>query len=1062
MTSLDFIMDMDVDEEGPQSNKGNGSSSTSGTKQDRDLSASDRANPEEHHDRLNTTTKQRRGVTGRHTKSSTTAAAAESSATVSSPSFTARPALARGNSNTSNEEMHRYGSHPSGSGSGGGDQPNRPMGNPPGDVPIKLTPITGRTTKGEQPFSGDTAGYTTNIRRLSPEQNILDVTSSVIRHLSTHAIIQVATELSTEQICLLGTQHDSSDQEGDKASSSRGTPGDNSRRTSTTSASGGYDVGQGRPSSQGPMPQQGPEITSNPGPSYGASTPYHQYHGGGGPPMSPPQPPGRRESYHSTSSGPTGGYTHTAQIPTINQPPNLGTSPSGMNYDLGNFASPRTTPQNALLIVTTGLAPDSTPGLLAPDLSSPWASSDSNFSTPSENSQRRNYIAGYPSPTTTSDWPVTSYVPTYTPTSQGIQSPHLDVMTSHNPFFHDTWGTPSYSTGMIDPSMPLYSEEHHYLSHPQPPFPSVRSPTPPNISSSVQSAESLVTIAAAPHDLQVLAGRFKEQAAFMGNLSGATFLTAVTLPKPARDAIPRFLDVYWKRFDTLFPLVHRRKFELAPDEILRAAMAAMGSQFLEGKEDRLRGNQLHEWAWQEVKRQLQILQWNVSTMQTILLCEIFARFRGKKIAIKPSEPFRSLYSRDSLFSLVMSSPFSQWHPYSTSPLQVDTITQLDPDHSFGSSISVASAGGHTAATPTPRWPEWIEAEARRRLLAACFVLDVHTSVYYDLPLMQTFTTPCPPIPLTAATQALWDATPDEWDVIMSASPATLEPAILSDDIISAERIANAPPLDQAVFLASEALRMPKRSGSPTDLFKSPDLENVERILTLFPGSGIAYTYTTLHFTPLHDLLAVSGDSWLFSQKVLEHKAFNQHQKSLKHWSGSHHAAIAAKFAAKTLITFLTINDNNAPTTTTTGSSSSTKKWNMTDVSDYWAIYVCALICWALGHRGTGTTTATDTAAGPSASSSRTGGHNNNNSNANIAERESELEALGWLHLVAGLTNPQDILTKVNIRGRGVVIAVVGMVRRRLEGEAAGSRSRLLIDAVSVLKKLEEGINWKWF
>ncbi|KAH8196856.1 hypothetical protein TruAng_008969 [Truncatella angustata] len=978
MTSLHLIMDMNVDKEESQANKRDGPSSTPNTRRNRDFSASDYNNPEEQQETLSTSTKQRRVAPGRNSKSSTTVAAG-SSTTVPSSSSTARPVPARGTSNTSNEEMHRYGSHASGSGSGGGEQPNRPMGNVPGEVPIKLTPITGRVSRAKkgQPV------HTCEICR--PPK-----TFTRAEHLS--------------------------EQEG----SSRDTTGDNSRRTSTTSVSGSYDMGQGRTSSQGPMSQQH-DVTSNPGSNYGGNTPYHQYNTGGGPPMSPPQPPGRRESYTSNSSGPAGGYTHTPQI-AINQPPNMEDSPGGMSYEhLANFQSPRTTPHNGLLIVTTGLGVEA-PGLLAPD-HSPWASSESNFSTPSDNSRRRLHMPDYSSPTSGAEWAVNSYVTAYTPTSQDIHSPHMDVMTTSAPYFHNPWGTPSYSTSIMDPSMPSYSEDYHYFSHPQSHFPSVRSPTPPNNSSSVQSAESLVTIAPAPP--QVVGGRFKGQAAPMVNFSGAAFLTAVTLPKAARDAIPHLLEVYWKRFDNLFPLVHRRKFELAPDELLRTAMAAVGSQFLEGREDRVRGNQLHEWAWQEVKRQSQILQWNVSTMQTILLCEIFARFRGKKVAIKPSEPFRSLYSR------------------------VDTITHPDPDTSFGSTTSTR---GPTAVTAAARWAQWIEEEARRRLLAACFVLDVHTSVYYDLPLSQRFVKPCPPIPLIAASERLWNATPKEWETLISAQPATLEPVVLSEDIISQDRIARSPALDQAVFLASEALRIPTWSVEFTDLTESPDLRHVDRILTLFPGSGVGYTYAALHFTPLHDLLAVSGDSWLFSQKVLEGKAFVQHQKTLKQWSGSLHAATATRFAAQALVAFLTTNDND-----TMFSSDSKRKWNMADISDYWAIYVCALICWALGHRGTNTTTSI---SGPS--SSRGGGNNNDNDNANYTEREGEIEALGWLHLVGGLANPQDVVSHVSLHGRSVIIGVVAMVRRRLEGEALGTRNRLLVDAVGVLKKLEEGMNWKWF
>lgn len=467
-------------------------------------------------------------------------------------------------------------------------------------------------------------------------------------------------------------------------------------------------------------------------------------------------------------------------------------------------------------------------------------------------------------------------------------------------------------------------------------------------------------------------------------------------------------------------------------------------------------------------------------MQTIVLCEIFARFRGKRAMIKPSEPFRSLYSRvsflsspysnflsldfvtysrfqDSLFSLVFSSPSSQWYPYSTSPQQVDTITQssssADADTSFGSVDSTSSVHRHASITPGSRWAEWTEAEARRRLLAACFVLDVHTSVYYDLPLMRQFTKPCPPIPLITASQPLWNATPQEWEAMTSTGPTTFEPMVLAGDIISRSRIANSVPLDQAVFLASEALRMPKRPNYNllVNLIESPRLENVERILALFPGSGVAYTYTALHYTPLHDLLAVSGDSWLFSQKILESKSFVLHQRTLKHWSSSLHAATAAKFAAKALIAYLTINDNGMSTTP------SKRQWNMADISDYWAVYVGALICWAIGFRNT-TPTRTDACA----PSSQGRSVNDNPGKDNNENGVDELEALSWLHVVAEVSSGQDIMTLVNARGRAVVIAIVAMVRRRLEAEAIGSRSRLLVDAVGVLKKLEEGINWIWF
>ena len=38
--------------------------------------------------------------------------------------------------------------------------------------------------------------------------------------------------------------------------------------------------------------------------------------------------------------------------------------------------------------------------------------------------------------------------------------------------------------------------------------------------------------------------------------------------------------------------------------------------------------------------------------------------------------------------------------------------------------------------------------------------------------------------------------------------------------------------------------------------------------------------------------------------------------------------------------------------------------------------------------------------------------------------------------------------------------VVALVRRRLESECVGGRSRLFVDAVGVLRKLEEGVGRK--
>jgi len=74
------------------------------------------------------------------------------------------------------------------------------------------------------------------------------------------------------------------------------------------------------------------------------------------------------------------------------------------------------------------------------------------------------------------------------------------------------------------------------------------------------------------------------------------------LPRQVLAAVPGYVVVYWQKFHKLYPIVHRTTFETAGEDVLRWAMAAVATQYLDTKEDRLRGNQLHEHAWQELKR----------------------------------------------------------------------------------------------------------------------------------------------------------------------------------------------------------------------------------------------------------------------------------------------------------------------------------------------------------------------------------------------------------------------------------------------------------------------------
>ncbi|KAK5661675.1 hypothetical protein OQA88_9775 [Cercophora sp. LCS_1] len=716
---------------------------------------------------------------------------------------------------------------------------------------------------------------------------------------------------------------------------------------------------------------------------------------------------------------------------------------------------------------------------------------------------------------------------------------------------------------------------------------------------------------------------------------------SIPLQRPVRASIPGYLDMYWQRVDPILPVVHRQSFEAAPEDVLRCAMAAVATQYTDNKEDRNRGNQLHEYAWHEAKR---VTSWSLQTMQAILLCEYFARFRGRKASTRPSKLFESLYQRVSSlqFFAASSSSSSSWssslplasressslwlvdtNPWSCASSPASDVSSCDsitptaattapyvtlqpasyasstasssfgipsspssftldvsfplaaePSNGFNHNVSCAPAPAraqrswsslfspnrynpplasslslhaqtqlaeqtysqalstlqvlyqnpamfdHTLLaadqhlSADERWRSWVDTEARRRLLASCFHLDGHAAIYQQQRRAHQWdsdgTTPVPPVPLFGRSAALWNASSaDEWAAVLASDPGAGIPAFAPPlEQLTAGDIMSQMPYDRLAILGIEMLRLPQRQpsaaasvsahgspvpeqGGPTQMRlhdgrhqdtvrESLALDVEERISTLFAGCPIANTYLALHHTPLHDLLAVGGDSWVFSQKVLPATSFIEHQKRLKSWAEQHtrpsapssstavsglNAAKATVYAARAIIGFLERGYSVSTPPVDRGMPSS--PWS-TDLSDYWALYVCALICWAFSHRARAAVPTPDGRHAHQRSSSEGSlHHHNHHHHPNQASRllsaatvQADEEALTWLRMVAAEnTHIEDV---VRSRGRHEAAGVVGLVKRWLESDCIGGRSRLYVDAVGVLRKLDEGANWKWF
>ncbi|KAF4837339.1 Zinc finger protein klf1 [Colletotrichum tropicale] len=933
-----------------------------------------------------------------------------------SSSSSGRPSTSRRRSNVSPENMDpsQYG-YGYGGPSGGHDPsgaPSRPFSNtPPGsDMPVKLTPITGRVSRAKKGMKVHTCDICRPPKTFTRAEHLR-------RHQLSHETPQYACSVpgcdrAFHRKDLLERHQQRHELEGDKASRSGGAS--QSRRTSAGSLESGvrgmglqhpvlgYPPNASTPTQSLPMTPS----MSNPG----------GYQSMNAPDVSKSMSPHMGNEYRPSSGGPSygGGYTLSGQSqPAILQhSPNHGydTTPS---FGAVDYSQPRTTPEfPSLYLQTHGLGiqmpggPDGLPDLSHAQDNAGWPSSasDSTYSTPSDNSRPR---ALWPTARANTEWS-SNLLPPYRDAS-------LDIT---NPMFYQFPTSPHISTPQVYPTVDVsisgYSDEQTLLDpHQQPRFTNtVRSPTPPVTSASAQSSETLVTPSTAlPSDrmMNSLAclGRQKEVAL---GLLAAPALMQGSVPLPPANvckAIPNYLEVYWEKVHHIFPVVHRRTFEAAAEQIdvLRCAMAAVATQYLSTKEDRIRGNQLHEYAWQQCRR---FLQWDVPVMQSILLCEFFARFRGRRAAIRPSKEFESIYSRVSDNSVIFA-----------------TVPMSGPN--------------------TVRWHTWLDTETRRRLLAACFVLDTHSSVYLEQQRVRDYDIAAdgvPNIPLIGPSNDLWEAPSAEaWAAAVAAKTDSRDDqsllSLINPDTLSATSINSHLPFDRAVILAFETLLLPARDDATKLSHSETEIAEPEtyRMANIFPDCPVANTYLALAHTPLHDLLAVSGDSWIFSQKVLQPKSFADHQKRLAKWCDSGDAAVAVVFACRALRAFTEHGNSEHDLD---DEDDEMDVWEMgrprmwkDDISDYWGMYVCALVCWAYGHRTT--------------------------PRENAGEGD-ESAALRWVRTVASM-RARDVL---KLRSKKDAIATVGLVRRWLDMDCIGGRSRLYVDAVGVLKKLEEGVNWKCF
>lgn len=413
-------------------------------------------------------------------------------------------------------------------------------------------------------------------------------------------------------------------------------------------------------------------------------------------------------------------------------------------------------------------------------------------------------------------------------------------------------------------------------------------------------------------------------------------------------------ECYWQHFHPLFPIVHRPTFfATKPSPLMSGAMVAIGSQYDTRPNAKEYSLALLEACLKLLaKRPAITSRSRVTDIQTVFLLEYLSKFRSRKADVQISHRFRSLYG----------SFMQDRHWVHVNPLAVlNTLPPSCPEDALRKAQKF-----------------WVEHEARRRVLQAAFILDIQHSLLFGQP-------PVSLQPSSAATHSTWPQSSQTTNIPFPCSSELWESKDL-DEWVSLTRNYVSLSLPSAAVSVN---RLPGLQSDQFDHFQAfllltygfssrAELEDDnsvsgslgvlitalqdgnEKDPTRSPHSQTLFSYYSLmaaRYTPLHTLLTVSGESWLFNQKIAQEDEFRNAKMKLRQWvSDTDDVKKAVWYAVRALRYMVDSTELHSSTTSNT-SWISRNQLSISHAADpsnilqaSWSLYVCVLICWAYGFQ----------------------------------------------------------------------------------------------------------------
>lgn len=449
-------------------------------------------------------------------------------------------------------------------------------------------------------------------------------------------------------------------------------------------------------------------------------------------------------------------------------------------------------------------------------------------------------------------------------------------------------------------------------------------------------------------------------------------------------------------------------------------------------------------------------------MQAIVLTEIFARWRGRKTTVRLTKQFEELYRRVSEVNTrnrilltrrkLLTNPVQAQSPFATHTPVLGSST----DSLLDGYTSHPSTPQQRLPTQDPRreWMEWTECESRRRLLCFCFVFDVYQSIFQEQSRSKAHLEERNSHMYLPCADNLWSAADSaQWKLQQNGKSLQGHSLDLIEQDLSGQYSISRTYFSQVIHICSLAAQLPPRQDRYPNDYHPGDLPPaVSNLSNIFPNSSLVHSFLSLHYTPLHDLLAIAGDTWVFARKITPPAAFHAAQSRLKTWSSTLAAAAATSHACQFLANAL-----SQPYTPSNANQVQSFNGDPLCISNYWALYTCALICWAFGHHRQQSYPSVSRSS--SATAINTAEMEVDSPDTPVVD-EDRLKALTYINGMMALDTDDLLTSKAHMRGD--TAGVIDSVRLRLEQIGVGDRCMTLVDATSVLKKLNAGGRARFF